>query len=93
MDGIEVSVLVLVQMELERALVDGEHDAEMVQLEREKELLNQLNEQLVDMEKKSLVDKSQVCKSESLSLRWSQIGIAPLPGTLHFMNPDALKPP
>nr|XP_023652223.1 pleckstrin homology-like domain family B member 2 isoform X4 [Paramormyrops kingsleyae] len=47
------------EMELERALVDGEHDAETVQLEHEKELLNQLNEKLVDVEKKSLMDKSQ----------------------------------
>ncbi|XP_072567511.1 pleckstrin homology-like domain family B member 2 isoform X5 [Paramormyrops kingsleyae] len=47
------------EMELERALVDGERDAETVQLEHEKELLNQLNEKLVDVEKKSLMDKSQ----------------------------------
>ncbi|XP_048866996.1 pleckstrin homology-like domain family B member 2 isoform X2 [Brienomyrus brachyistius] len=54
------------EMELERALVDGEHDAETVQMEREKELLNQLNEKLVDVEKNSLVDKSQ--DAEALEL-------------------------
>lgn len=47
-------------MEVECALLEGEHESEMGQLQREKELLDQLKEKLHSTEKKSHTDSSQV---------------------------------
>lgn len=51
-------------MEVECALLEGEQESEMAQLQREKELLNQLKEKNHSTEKKSHTEKSQVkiCK-------------------------------
>uniref|UniRef100_A0A8C9WPI6 Pleckstrin homology like domain family B member 2 n=1 Tax=Scleropages formosus TaxID=113540 RepID=A0A8C9WPI6_SCLFO len=45
--------------ELEQALLEGEHDAEAAELQKEKELLEKLNEKLADVEKNALMDKFQ----------------------------------
>ncbi|KAM4620288.1 pleckstrin homology-like domain family B member 2 isoform 2-T2 [Polymixia lowei] len=47
------------EMEVECALLEGEQDSEMAQLQREKEILDQLNEKLHSVEKTSLIDKSK----------------------------------
>lgn len=47
-------------MEVECALLEGEHGSEMGQLQREKELLDQLKEKLHSTEKTSHTEKSQV---------------------------------
>lgn len=48
------------QMEVECALLEGEHESEMGQLQREKELLDQLKDKLHSVEKTSHTEKSQV---------------------------------
>ncbi|XP_061104192.1 pleckstrin homology-like domain family B member 2 [Conger conger] len=47
------------EMEVERALLEGEQDAEMAQLQQEKEVLDQLKERMTDMEKNVQEKKSQ----------------------------------
>lgn len=48
------------QMEVECALLEGEQESEMTQLQREKELLDQLKEKIHSIEKTSHTEKSQV---------------------------------
>lgn len=48
------------QMEVECALLEGEQESEMAQLQREKELLDQLKEKIHSIEKTSHTEKSQV---------------------------------
>lgn len=50
------------QMEVECALLEGEQESEVAQLQREKELLDQLKEKIHSSEKKSHTEKSQVKK-------------------------------
>lgn len=50
------------QMEVECALLEGEHESEMAQLQREKELLEQLKKKIHGIEKTSHTEKSQVYK-------------------------------
>lgn len=50
----------LLQMEVECALLDGEQDSEMAQLQKENEFLNQLKGRMQSSEKMSRPDKSQV---------------------------------
>ncbi|KAG9332388.1 hypothetical protein JZ751_014984 [Albula glossodonta] len=47
------------EMELERALLEGEQDSEVSQLQQEKETLEQLNEKLANLENIVHVEKSQ----------------------------------
>lgn len=47
-------------MEVECALLEGEQESEMAQLQRENELLDQLKEKIPGSEKKSHTVKSQV---------------------------------
>ncbi|XP_041948979.1 pleckstrin homology-like domain family B member 2 isoform X2 [Alosa sapidissima] len=47
------------EMEVEKALLEGEQDSEMVQLQREREQLDKLNEKMSAMEKNSADDKAQ----------------------------------
>lgn len=47
-------------MEVECALLEGEQESEMAQLQRENELLDQLKEKIPGSEKKSHTEKSQV---------------------------------
>ncbi|XP_071384956.1 pleckstrin homology-like domain family B member 2 [Centroberyx affinis] len=47
------------EMEVECALLEGEQDSEMAQLQREKEVLDQLNEKMHSIEKTSLTEKSK----------------------------------
>ncbi|KAJ8276700.1 hypothetical protein COCON_G00084520 [Conger conger] len=47
------------EMEVERALLEGEQDAEVAQLQQEKEVLDQLKERMTDMEKNVQEKKSQ----------------------------------
>uniref|UniRef100_A0AAY3ZYG8 PH domain-containing protein n=1 Tax=Denticeps clupeoides TaxID=299321 RepID=A0AAY3ZYG8_9TELE len=47
------------EMEVEQALLEGEQDAEVTQLQRERELLEKLNEKMADLEKTNMADKSQ----------------------------------
>ncbi|XP_029925648.1 pleckstrin homology-like domain family B member 2 isoform X2 [Myripristis murdjan] len=47
------------EMEVECALLEGEQDSEMAQLQREKDMLEQLNEKIHSMEKTKLTEKSQ----------------------------------
>uniref|UniRef100_A0A4W5JL13 Uncharacterized protein n=1 Tax=Hucho hucho TaxID=62062 RepID=A0A4W5JL13_9TELE len=47
------------EMEVERALLEGEQDSEMALLHREKEVLDQLNEKIGSIDKTVLTDKSQ----------------------------------
>lgn len=51
------------QAEVECALLEGEQESEMAQLQREKELLDQLKEKIPNREKKSHTEKSQVNKT------------------------------
>lgn len=51
------------QTEVECALLEGEQESEMAQLQREKELLDQLKEKIPNREKKSHAEKSQVDKT------------------------------
>lgn len=51
------------QTEVECALLEGEQESEMAQLQREKELLDQLKEKIPNREKKSHTEKSQVNKT------------------------------
>ncbi len=48
-------------MEVERALLEGEQDSEMAQLQQEKDALEQLKEKMADIENKAQMEKSQVC--------------------------------
>ncbi|KAG5285102.1 hypothetical protein AALO_G00034100 [Alosa alosa] len=47
------------EMEVEKALLEGEQDSEMVQLQREREQLDKLNEKMSAVEKNSADDKAQ----------------------------------
>ncbi|XP_035289843.1 pleckstrin homology-like domain family B member 2 isoform X2 [Anguilla anguilla] len=47
------------EMEVERALLEGEQDAEVAQLQQEKEVLDQLKEKMTEMEKNVQEKKSQ----------------------------------
>lgn len=47
-------------MEVERALLDGEQEAEVTQLQSDKEMLEQLNEKIGNMEKNSQRNQTQV---------------------------------
>lgn len=47
-------------MEVECALLEGEQESEMAQLQREKELLDKLKEKIHSSEKKSHTVKAQV---------------------------------
>ncbi|KAL2085865.1 hypothetical protein ACEWY4_019185 [Coilia grayii] len=47
------------EMEVERALLEGEQDSEVAQLQQDKEALEQLNDKMADMEKKLQAEKSQ----------------------------------
>jgi len=46
---------------MERALLEGEQDSEMAQLQQEKDALEQLKEKMSDIENKAQTEKSQVC--------------------------------
>lgn len=52
------------QMEVECALLEGEQESEMAQLQREKGLLDQLKEKIHSSEKTSHTEKSQVKKKK-----------------------------
>lgn len=45
---------------MERALLEGEQEAEAAQLQQEKETLDQLKDKMADMEKKAQDEKTQV---------------------------------
>ncbi|XP_051541912.1 pleckstrin homology-like domain family B member 2 isoform X2 [Myxocyprinus asiaticus] len=47
------------EMEVERALLDGEQEAEVAQLQSDKEILEQLNEKMGNMEKNSQTNQTQ----------------------------------
>lgn len=49
-------------MEVECALLEGEQGSEVAQLQREKELLDQLKQKIHSSEKKSHTEKSQVIR-------------------------------
>ncbi len=51
-------------MEVERALLDGEHEAEVAQLQSNKEMLEQLNKKMANVEKNAPKNPTQV------SIRW-----------------------
>ena len=53
-----------VQMEVERALLEGEQVSEMALLQREKEVLDQLNEKIGSTDKTALAEKSQVSAAD-----------------------------
>lgn len=53
----------LLQTEVECALLEGEQESEMAQLQREKEHLDQLKGKIPNREKKSHTEKSQVDKT------------------------------
>lgn len=55
-------------MEVERALLEGEQVSEMALLQREKEVLDQLNEKIGSNDKTVLTDKSQVTAADMLSI-------------------------
>ena len=48
------------QMEVECALLDGEHDSELAQLQKEKETLEQLNGQIHSMDKTNRIEMNRV---------------------------------
>ncbi|XP_044227277.1 pleckstrin homology-like domain family B member 2 isoform X1 [Thunnus albacares] len=56
------------EMEVECALLEGEQESEMTQLQREKELLDQLKEKLRGIEKTSNTEKSQEGEQQTKSL-------------------------
>ncbi|XP_053702977.1 pleckstrin homology-like domain family B member 2 [Synchiropus splendidus] len=56
------------EMEVECALLEGEQESEMTQLQREKELLEQLNEKIQSSEKITLTEKSQEAEEQTKSL-------------------------
>lgn len=58
--GATIVLLVGLQTEVECALLEGEQESEMAQLQREKELLEQLKEKIPNREKKSHTENSQV---------------------------------
>ncbi|XP_073796839.1 pleckstrin homology-like domain family B member 2 isoform X8 [Danio rerio] len=47
------------ELEVERALLEGEQDSEMAQLQQEKDTLEQLKEKMAEIENKAQTDKSQ----------------------------------
>ncbi|MGH0165158.1 UNVERIFIED_CONTAM: hypothetical protein FKN15_065266 [Acipenser sinensis] len=47
------------EMEMERALLEGEHDSEMTQLQYEKEVLDQLNEKITALDSNAFSEKSK----------------------------------
>uniref|UniRef100_A0A8C2EYI5 Pleckstrin homology-like domain, family B, member 2b n=1 Tax=Cyprinus carpio TaxID=7962 RepID=A0A8C2EYI5_CYPCA len=47
------------ELEVERALLEGEQDSEMAQLQQEKDALEQLKEKMADIENKAQMEKSQ----------------------------------
>ncbi|KAK7118458.1 hypothetical protein R3I94_022077 [Phoxinus phoxinus] len=47
------------ELEVERALLEGEQDSEMAQLQQEKDALEQLKEKMSDIENKAQMEKSQ----------------------------------
>ncbi|XP_041089153.1 pleckstrin homology-like domain family B member 2 isoform X8 [Polyodon spathula] len=47
------------EMEMERALLEGEHDSEMTQLQHEKEVLDQLNEKITALDSNAFSEKSK----------------------------------
>ncbi|XP_016129694.1 pleckstrin homology-like domain family B member 2 isoform X3 [Sinocyclocheilus grahami] len=47
------------ELEVERALLEGEQDSEMAQLQQEKDALEQLKEKMADIENKAQTEKSQ----------------------------------
>uniref|UniRef100_A0A671Q3S8 Pleckstrin homology-like domain family B member 2 n=1 Tax=Sinocyclocheilus anshuiensis TaxID=1608454 RepID=A0A671Q3S8_9TELE len=47
------------ELEVERALLEGEQDSEMAQLQQEKDSLEQLKEKMADIENKAQMEKSQ----------------------------------
>ncbi|XP_066555098.1 pleckstrin homology-like domain family B member 2 isoform X2 [Amia ocellicauda] len=47
------------EMDMERALLEGEQDAESTQLQHEKEVLEQLNEKIADLERDVVSEKSK----------------------------------
>lgn len=51
-------------MEVERALLDGEQEAEVAQLQSDKEMLEKLNEKMANMEKNAQKNQTQV------NIRW-----------------------
>lgn len=56
-------------MEVECALLDGEQESEMAQLQKENELLNQLKEKIPSSEKPSHSEKAQVQTHKMLRLK------------------------
>ena len=60
-------------MEVECALLEGEQESEMAQLQREKELLDQLKEKMHSIEKASHAEKSLVGPS-SLPVLPGEVG-------------------
>ncbi|XP_074466175.1 pleckstrin homology-like domain family B member 2 isoform X2 [Sebastes fasciatus] len=56
------------EMEVECALLEGEHESEMAQLQREKELLEQLKKKIHGIEKTSHTEKSQEAREQTKSL-------------------------
>ncbi|XP_031725066.1 pleckstrin homology-like domain family B member 2 isoform X4 [Anarrhichthys ocellatus] len=56
------------EMEVECALLEGEHESEMTQLQREKELLDQLKKRIHSIEKTSHTEKSQDTEEQTKSL-------------------------
>uniref|UniRef100_A0AAY5L0E1 PH domain-containing protein n=1 Tax=Esox lucius TaxID=8010 RepID=A0AAY5L0E1_ESOLU len=68
------------EMEVERALLDGEQDSEMALLQREKEVLEQLNEKIGGLDKTVVTDKSKVRLArleELVSERRTQLDTCP----------------
>ncbi|XP_039601450.1 pleckstrin homology-like domain family B member 2 [Polypterus senegalus] len=47
------------ELDMERALLDGEHDSEMTQLQHEKEVLDQLNGKIAELETNVISEKSK----------------------------------
>ncbi|XP_034746174.1 pleckstrin homology-like domain family B member 2 isoform X6 [Etheostoma cragini] len=56
------------EMEVECALLEGEQESEMAQLQREKELLDKLKKQMHSIEKTSHIEKSQEAEEQTKSL-------------------------
>lgn len=58
----------LLQMEVECALLDGEQDSEMTQLQKENEILNQLKGRMQSSEMMNHQEKPQVKKLQTFNL-------------------------
>lgn len=67
--GFSTLCLCVLQMEVECALLEGEQESEMGQLQRDKELLEQLKEKIHSIEKTSHAEKTQVKKK---ILKWQK---------------------